>query len=58
MKDCKWITEKSREASANKTYYFKRDFELEAIKDAKIEISAQARYKLFINGSFVCCGPC
>ncbi|MBQ8840443.1 MAG: hypothetical protein IJ004_03870 [Clostridia bacterium] len=58
MKDCKWITEKSREASANKTYYFKREFELEAIKDAKIEISAQARYKLFINGSFVCCGPC
>lgn len=58
MKNGAWITEKGRDASNNQTYYFKKDFELKAVKKAKIEISAQARYKLFINDSYVCCGPC
>ena len=58
MKNGAWITEKSRDASNNQTYYFKKDFDLKAVKKAIIEISAQARYKLFINDSYVCCGPC
>ena len=58
MRDGAWITEKSRDASANQTYFFKKDFDLKTVKKGIIEISAQSRYKLYINDSFVCCGPC
>ena len=58
MKDARWITKQGSGASDNATYYFKKSFDLEAVRDAKVEISAQARYKLYINDSFVACGPC
>lgn len=58
MKDARWITHKGAGASDNATYYFKKSFTLDAVCDALFEISAQARYKLFINGEFVACGPC
>jgi hypothetical protein len=58
MKDARWITHKSAGASDNATYYFKKTFTLDAVGESLFEISAQARYKLFINGEFVCCGPC
>ena len=58
MKDCRWITHKSAGASDNATYYFKKSFFLSEVKPALFEISAQARYKLYINGLFVACGPC
>ena len=58
MKDARWITKNGAGASDNATYYFKKDFDLEVVKDAIIEVSAQSRYKLYINGSFVACGPC
>ncbi len=58
MKDTQWITHKSRQTGLNQTYYFKKTFTLDKIRDGKIEISAQARYKLYINEKFVCCGPC
>ncbi|MBQ4509822.1 MAG: hypothetical protein II984_03780 [Clostridia bacterium] len=58
MKDARWITKKCSGASDNATYYFKKDFDLAAVKEAIVEISAQARYKLYINDSFVACGPC
>ena len=58
MKDCVWITKKGSGASDNATYYFKKSFDLAVVMNAKIEISAQARYKLYINDSFVSCGPC
>jgi len=58
MKDCRWITHKNAGASDNATYLFKKSFELESVAHAVIDISAQARYKLYINGSFVACGPC
>ena len=58
MKDCRWITHKNAGASNNATYYFKKSFTLEAVSESIIEISAQARYKLYINDNFVACGPC
>ena len=58
MKDCKWITSRVAEGSANKVYYFKKEFDLKTVKNAKVDISAQARYKLYINDSFVGFGPC
>ncbi|MBO5339255.1 MAG: hypothetical protein J6A96_06100 [Clostridia bacterium] len=58
MKDAKWITHKDAGASDNATYYFKKSFTLDRLDKAQIEISAQARYKLYINGRFVACGPC
>ncbi len=58
MKDARWITNKCAGASDNATYFFKRSFLLDKVPSATIEISAQARYKLFINGKFVACGPC
>lgn len=58
MKEARWITKNGAGASDNATYYFKKDFDLEVVKDAIIEVSAQSRYKLYINGSFVACGPC
>ena len=58
MKDARWITHKDALSNENATYLFKKTFNLDAVCEATIEISAQARYKLYINGSFVCCGPC
>ena len=58
MKDCSWITSKVAEGSANQLYYFKKEFDLKTVKDARVDISAQARYKLYINDSLVGIGPC
>ncbi|MBO5286813.1 MAG: hypothetical protein J6B34_01670 [Clostridia bacterium] len=58
MKDCRWITDKNAEGSANKTYFLKKSFNIDVVRDAKVEVSAQARYKLYINGSLVAFGPC
>ncbi len=58
MKDCSWITHKSSSDTAMRLYYFKRSFSLDTVAEATVEISAQARYKLIINGKFVCVGPC
>ena len=58
MKNCMWITHPDAGASDNKTYFFKKTFTLEAVTDALLEVSAQARYKLFINGKRLAVGPC
>ena len=58
MKNCKWISHKNAGACDNATYIFKKSFNLDSVKSSTIEVSAQARYKLYINDSFVSCGPC
>ena len=58
MKNCRWITHPEAIISDNKTYYFKKSVVLDDICGAVIEISAQARYKLFINGALAAVGPC
>ena len=58
MKECAWITSPVATGSENQLYYFKKDFELKTVKDARVEISAQARYKLYINGTLAGFGPC
>ena len=58
MKNCKWISHKNAGACDNATYIFKKSFCLDSVKSSTIEVSAQARYKLYINGAFVSCGPC
>ena len=58
MKDCKWITSSVATGSDNQLYYFKKEFDLKVVREAKVDISAQARYKLFVNGECVGVGPC
>ena len=58
MKDCKWITSSVATGSDNQLYYFKKEFDLKAVREARVDISAQARYKLYINGECVGVGPC
>ena len=58
MKDCKWITSPVATGSDNQLYYFKKDFDLKVVREAKVEVSAQARYKLYINGELCGVGPC
>ena len=58
MKDAKWITHPEASASDNKTYFFKKSFSLDAIVPCFVEVSAQARYRLYINGALACVGPC
>ena len=58
MKDCVWITSKEAKGAGNQLYYFKKEFELKTVLEAKVEISAQARYKLYVNGKLAGFGPC
>ncbi|MBP3496009.1 MAG: alpha-L-rhamnosidase N-terminal domain-containing protein [Clostridia bacterium] len=58
MKDCNWITKNGAGAHDMQIYYFKKSFDLKVVKAATIEISAQARYKLYINGQRIGVGPC
>ena len=58
MRNCRWITHPEAKISDTKTYYFKKSFTLDSVCGGVVEISAQARYKLFINGEMVGVGPC
>ncbi len=54
-----WITHPSAVYSDNRIYLFKKSFTLDAVPDsAPVKISAEARYKLFINGRRAAFGPC
>jgi hypothetical protein len=39
-------------------YYFRRTYNLSEPGEARVKIFADARYKLWVNGKFVSCGPC
>jgi len=60
MKHSHWITDSAVVFNENAMYVFKKNFTLSdaEITFAEMEISAEARYKLYINGSFVSHGPC
>lgn len=58
MKDCIWITEKTAGTCDLQVYYFKKSFNLSKLDSATVDISAQARYKLYINGTLLGVGPC
>ena len=58
MKNCIWISPKGSGVSHNRLYYFKKTFNLDKIDEGVVEISAQSRYKLYINGVFCAFGPC
>ena len=58
MKNCIWITPKDSGVSHNRLYCFKKTFNLDKIGEGVVEISAQSRYRLYINGAFCAFGPC
>ena len=58
MKNCSWITIPNAEKTGNKIYYFKKSFTIKHLEKTTIDISAQARYKLYINGFLCGVGPC
>lgn len=59
MYTSKWITCPGFAYSDTKLYLFRRSFTLEqAPTKAVLHISAEARYKLYVNGQRVAVGPC
>jgi alpha-L-rhamnosidase len=53
-----WINHPSASASGYGVFYLRKEFQLDA-KPSRfiVHISADNRYKLFVNGEFVCLGP-
>ena len=59
MHTSQWITCPGARYSESKLYWFRRTLTLPSVPEkAVLHISAEARYKLFINGKRVCFGPC
>ncbi|MBR5445516.1 MAG: alpha-L-rhamnosidase N-terminal domain-containing protein, partial [Clostridia bacterium] len=59
MHTSKWITCPGAQYSETKLYWFRRTLTLPSVPEkAVLHISAEARYKLFVNGERVCFGPC
>jgi alpha-L-rhamnosidase len=53
-----WINHPTASASGYGVFYLRKNFKLDAKPDRFIvHISADNRYKLFVNGEFVCLGP-
>lgn len=56
--DAKWITV-SNGCSGTKLYIFKKNFNLDKCADLfTVKVSADTRYRLYINGKEICHGPC
>jgi len=54
-----WITHPSAQLSENRIYLFRKKFSLtKKPEQAQLKISAEARYKLFVNGIRAAFGPC
>ena len=52
-----WITVK-KQADCSRLYSFRKEFTCQGADSFKIRVSADSRYKLYINGHFVSEGPC
>ena len=52
------ITKKNVIHNENAVYYFKKKYNINTIKKSVINIFAQTRYKLYINGRLAAVGPC
>jgi len=52
-----WIWGPGDEADHNVYRYFRRKLTLEAVGDLKLHLTAETRYRLLVNGQFVCDGP-
>ena len=59
MFQSEWITHPDAKFSENRIYLFRKNFTLEKKPETAIlHISAEARYKLFVNGIRAAFGPC
>lgn len=52
-----WITAKNQ-ADCSRLYSFRKEFTCSSADSFKIRVSADSRYKLYINGHFISEGPC
>ncbi len=52
-----WITDK-RADSGDGLYRFRRTFTADEKSSLNVRVSADTRYKLYVNGNEVLCGPC
>ena len=57
MKRAEWIAPK-KSGKGNEIYYFKKTVTCKRDGEAICRISAQSRYKLYINGELCGFGPC
>lgn len=56
--DAHWITHPDISREEFGVYLFQKEFELEQVPDSfVIHVSADNRYKLYVNGNYVCNGP-
>ncbi len=53
-----WITDNRAQPKADGLFLFKRSFAADSNSSLTVRVSADTRYKLFINGRMVLCGPC
>ena len=53
-----WITDSRAQPKADGLFRFKRSFSADRDSRLTVRVSADTRYKLFINGKQVLSGPC
>ncbi len=54
----KFIRHPDRAIGVEKLYYFRKTYHFDLPISGSVKIMADARYKLWVNGSFVSAGPC
>ncbi len=53
-----FIRHPARKVGVEKLYYFRRTYRFDNPTGGSVKIMADARYKLWVNGTFVSAGPC